>query len=177
MDNGQGLCLLSMIIVGLPPMLILLTALAPGYVGRARAVMRGRPCRSFLLGLINFVFFAALSLLADVPFAPLAFVGIFALLIVLPLFLLVGLLVAAGIVGERVWLQIASRPGSLLGSLVLGILALGLTVLVPIFGWLLFLGLVMAGMGAAILALFQHTPPEGEPEPEAVLPEIPVAEA
>jgi hypothetical protein len=165
MQEGEGICILGMVIVGLPPMLILLTAMAPGYVERARAVMRRRPGRSFLLGLVNFVFFAALSLLTGMNFAPVAFLGAFALVIVLPLFLLIGLLAAAGLAGERIWAQIASRPGTLLGSLVLGTFALGLTVLVPIFGWLLFLGLTLTGLGASILALFQRRQPEGEPQP------------
>ena len=167
-NDGEVICWLGAAIVGLPAMLVLLTALVPGYVERARAVMRERPWRSFMLGLVNALFFAALSLLSGVDFAPVAFLGGFSLVVVLPLFLLAGLLVATGIAGERIWAQIASRPGTLLGSLVLGTLALGLTVLVPIFGWLLFLGLTLTGLGAGIMALFQRSRPEGEPE--AALP-------
>jgi len=164
------ICFVGAAIVGLPAMLALLTALVPGYVERARAVMRERPGRSFLLGLVNFLFFGALSLLAGVKFAPAAVLGSLSLAVVLPLFLLAGLLVAAGIVGERVWLQIASRPGTLLGSLILGILGLGLTLLVPIFGWLLFLGLVLAGLGAAIPALVRRKQPEPAPSPPVAQP-------
>ena len=167
-DSLGPICLSGMTIAGLPAMLVLLTALAPGYVERARAVMRDRPWRSFLLGLVNTLFFGALSLLTSADWAPVALVGGFSLIVVLPLFMVLGLLVAAGIVGERIWLQIASRPGSLLGSLVLGILVLGLTLLVPIFGWLLFLGLILSGLGAGILALFQRSR-FGE-EPETALP-------
>lgn len=167
-DSLGPICLSGMTIAGLPAMLVLLTALAPGYVERARAVMRDRPWRSFLLGLVNTLFFGALSLLTSADWAPVALVGGFSLIVVLPLFMVLGLLVTASIVGERIWLQIASRPGSLLGSLVLGILVLGMTLLVPIFGWLLFLGLTMVGLGAGILAIFQHSRP-GE-EPETALP-------
>jgi hypothetical protein len=78
-------CWFAMGLVGLPPMLILLTALAPGYVERTRAVMRERPKRCFLLGLVNFLFFGGLSLLSEVPFAPVAIVGAISLIIVLPL--------------------------------------------------------------------------------------------
>lgn len=155
-NEGGPICILGMIIIGLPPMLILLTALVPSYVERARAIMRSRPGRSLLLGLVNFVFFVALSLLIDVNFAPAAFVGGVALLIVLPLFALMGLVIAAGITGEQIWLQITSRPGSLLGSLIIGITVLGLTGLVPIFGWLILFGLTLAGLGAAITALVQR---------------------
>ncbi|MCP4538164.1 MAG: hypothetical protein GY832_13570 [Chloroflexi bacterium] len=161
-DDSGFVCLLGMVIVGLPPMLILLTSLVPGYVERARAVMRARPGRSFLLGLVNLLFFGAVSLLSGVNFAPLALLGALALFFVLPLFLLMGLLIAAGIAGEQVWLQVTARSGSLLGSLLIGILALGLTILVPILGWLLFLGLVLAGLGAGIVALVQRK--KAEPE-------------
>jgi hypothetical protein len=157
-DSGP-VGLLAMALVGLPPMLILLTALAPQYVERARALMRGRAWHSLLMGLVNTLFFGVLSLLAGAEFAPLAIVGAIALLVMLPLFLLVGLLVAAGFVGERVWLQVASRPGSLLGSLVLGTAVLGLAMLVPLFGWVLFFALIMTGLGAGILALFQGSRP------------------
>jgi len=165
--NGevQFICMLGLIIVGLPAMLILLTALAPSYVERAREVMRSRPGRSLLLGLVNFLFFAALSVLVDVDFAPAAFAGVFALLIVLPLFVLIGLVIAAGITGEQIWLQIASRPGSLLGSLIIGIIVLGFTALVPIFGWLILMGLTSSGLGAAITALVQRKRPQSEPAP------------
>ncbi len=168
MNDDSGLfCLLGMAVVGLPPMLILLTSLAPGYVERARAVMRARPGRSFLLGLVNFMFFGAVSLLLGVSFRPVALLGALALFLVLPLFLLMGLLTATGIVGERVWLQITSRSSSLLGSLLIGTLALGLTVLVPIFGWLLLMGSILTGLGAAIVALV----PRKKVEPKSPLVE------
>lgn len=161
----RPICLSGATIAGLPVMLVLLTALFPGYVERARTAMRERPGRSFLLGLVNFAFFTALSSLAGAGFAPLALLGAFSLVILLPLFLLTGLLIGGGIAGERIWLQIASRPGSLIGSLVVGVVTLGLTLLVPLFGWLLFLGVAITGLGAAILALVRGRRAAEPPEP------------
>ncbi|MDY7077153.1 MAG: hypothetical protein SXV54_09540 [Chloroflexota bacterium] len=163
-DDSGAICLLGMAIVGLPPMLILLTALVPGYVERARAVVQAQPRRSFALGLVNGLFFGALSLLTGAEWAPVTLIGGLSLVIVLPLFLVLGLLVAAGIAGERIWLQVTSRPGSLLGATVLGTLVLGLTLLVPILGWVLFLGLTLTGLGASIQALFRRPRPESVPE-------------
>jgi hypothetical protein len=128
----------------------------PGYVERARAVMRDRPGRSFLLGLLNLVFFVVLALLIDVGFAPIAFIGVLSVFVVLPICLVAGLLVAAGIVGEMVLLQIASRSGSLLGSLALGIAIMLLSLLFPIIGLLVFLVLMTIGLGAAVFALFRR---------------------
>lgn len=142
--------------VGLPALLILLTALVPNYVRRARGVMHKWPGRSFLLGLINFAFFFAVALLANVEFAPVQLVGALSVLVVLPILLTAGLLTATGVVGERVWQQVTSRSASLLGSLAIGILVMGLTLLVPIIGWMLFLGLVFTGLGASIIVLFRR---------------------
>jgi hypothetical protein len=162
-DDGTGILLIGLAIAGLPAMLVVLTALLPGYVQRARSVMQARPGRSFLIGLANFVFFGVLVLLAEAPFPPVAFLGAFSLLIIVPTLLVVGLLIATGIVGERLWLQIAERSGSLLGSLIIGMATLGVALLVPILGWLLFLGLVLTGLGAAIIALIQRKRPEASP--------------
>jgi hypothetical protein len=89
-------------IVGLPALLALLTALAPGYAERARGVMRRWPGRSFLLGLVNFAFFFALAILVNVKFAPLRLIGALSLFVALPTLLTAGLLAAAGVVGERI---------------------------------------------------------------------------
>lgn len=158
-------CLVGLAIAGLPAILVLLTVLVSDYVERARAVMQEQPWRSFWLGLVNFLFFGSLSLLIQEHEPVLVFLAAFSLAVVLPLLLSAGLLVAAGVVGERIWLHIASQSGRLLGllrSLVVGILILGLTLLVPIFGWLFFLGMTLTGLGAAIITLRQRKQPETE---------------
>ena len=163
-DTFIPVFLLILTVIGLPALLVLLSALIPDYVQRAQTVMRARPWRSLFLGLVNTVFFGVLALFAGSDFAPVVFLGGVSLFIVLPLCLLVGLLVATGIVGERVWTQLSSTPARLLKEQLLGIFILGPALLVPIFGWLLFLGLILSGLGAGILALFQRPRPEGEPE-------------
>jgi hypothetical protein len=164
-DNGLGIVLfLCTPTAGLPVLLVLLAALVPNYVERARGVMSKWPGRSFLLGLINFIFFFAVALLSNVKFVPIQLLGVLSVLFVLPILLTLGLLPATGVVGERVWRQLASRPSSLLGSLVIGIVAMELTLLAPIVGWGLFLGLVSAGLGASIIALFLQR----QPQPESV---------
>mgnify|MGYP006305218025 CR=1 FL=1 len=171
MENGDGggILLVCMTLVGLPAMLVLLTVLLPSYVERTRDVMRRRPGRSFLLGLVNFVFFLAIALLVNVSFKPVALIGVLSLFIALPVSLSAGLLGATTIAGDRLWRQLAAKQASLMGALALGIPLLGLTLLVPILGWLLFLGLVLAGLGAAIIALakglFERLR-KNEPQPE-----------
>jgi hypothetical protein len=162
MENGGTNDIIGVIMLlcaptaGLPALLILLTALAPNYVERARDVMRRRSGRSFLLGLVNFAFFFAVALLANVELAPIQLIGALSALVALPILLIAGLLTATGVSGERVWQQITPKPVSLLGSQAIGILAMGLTLLAPIVGWMLFAGLVFTGLGASIIALFHR---------------------
>ena len=89
-------------------------------------------------------------------------------IIILPLMTIAGLATAAGIVGERVLAFFTERPGTRLGTLVIGIICLGLSALLPIFGWLVLAILLMMGFGAALLALLRPngTIPVG-PGPEA----------
>ena len=162
--DGTGLVLvwICATMLGAPAILVLLTALAPRYAGRARKVMLRWPVRSFLLGLVNFVFFSALVVLTAIEFAPAQMVGAISMLICLPVLVIIGLLTAAGIVGEKLWLQVVAKPGTLLGSLIIGVLLLGLVLIVPFVGWSIVFGLILVGLGASIIALFSKR--QAQPE-------------
>lgn len=168
MENNADriLLLLCAAIAGMPALLVLLTALVPGYAQRTRAVIRKWPGRSFLLGFVNLLFFFTLTMFTEEEFAPIAFVGGCSLAIVLPILLVAGLFGATGIVGERVWQQISPRDASLLGSLAIGVVVMGLALLTPIVGWALFLILICVGLGASIIALFRRKRPQPETETE-----------
>jgi MFS family permease len=159
-----NMCALCAITVGFPATLVLLTTLAPGYIKRARAVVRQRPGQSFLLGLGNFVFFFSFLLLVwvagrlqDRVRDPLIVLSTIPTTFLLPPFMLVGFTIVAGIVGEQFLLQTIARPGSLMGSLAVGALLCGLVALVPIVGWTFLLILILVGMGAAVIAFVQQT--------------------
>lgn len=159
--NACALCALT---VGLPATLALLTTLAPGYFERARTVVRQRPGQSFLLGLVNFVFFFSLLLfvwvtgrLEDRGRDPLIALATIPITFLLPPFMLVGFTITSGVVGEQFLLQTVDRSGSLLGSLAVGVLLCALVALVPIVGWTLLLALILSGMGAAIITFVQQT--------------------
>ena len=93
---------------------------------------------------------------------------------VLPLMIIAGLATAAGIVGERVLAFLTERPGTRLGTLVIGIMCLGFSALLPVFGWLVLAILLMTGFGAALLALLRRngTIPV---EPGLNVPAVPAA--
>ena len=103
-------------------------------------------------------------LLSAIEFVLAQIVGVLSLLICLPVLAIVGLLAAAGISGEKLWLQAASKPGTLLGSLIIGVLLLGLVLIVPFVGWAIVLGLILAGLGGSIIALFSRR--QAQPETE-----------
>ncbi len=89
----------------------------------------------------------------------------------LPLMTVIGLAAASGVAGERVLALLTERPGTPLGTLVIGIVCLGLSALLPIIGWLVLAVLLMTGLGAALLALFRRNgtiPVESRPPASAV---------
>jgi len=161
-------------------LLVLVTALVPTYFDRARRIVSTHTWQSFLLGLVNFVFFLAIvAVFGESAFAPLKAIAALSLLIVLPLMTVTGLATAAGVAGERVLALLTERPGTPLGTLVIGITCLGLSALLPIIGWLVLVILLMTGFGAALLALFRRNgtiPVESRPGASA-LPETSEASA
>jgi len=175
--NNQGpralaLCLVPGLLCGFPMLLVLVTALVPTYFDRARRIVYTHTWQSFLLGLVNFVFFLAIgAVFGESAFAPLKAIAVLSLLVLLPLMTVAGLAAASGVAGERVLNFLAERPGTPLGTLVIGIVCLGLSALLPIIGWLVLAILLMTGFGAALLALFQRNgtiPVESRPEASAV---------
>jgi hypothetical protein len=182
MNNQESaaflLCLIPGLLCGFPTSLVLVTALLPTFFERARHILAARPWRSFLLGLVNFLFFFAIAaVFAEAGFALLKGVAFLSLFVVLPLMVVAGLATAAGIVGERVLALLTERSGTALATLVVGIVCLGLSALLPIVGWLVLIILLMTGFGAALLALLRrngNAPVERDPE-ASTMPATPEA--
>ncbi len=112
---------------------------------------------SLLLGLTNFVFFLAIAaVFGDSALVPLKAMAVLSLFFVLPLMTVAGLATAAAVVGERVLALLTERPGTPLGTLIIGIICLGLSALFPLVGWLVLAILLIMGFGAALLALVRR---------------------
>ena len=141
-------------ILGLPPLLLLLTALIPRRIAQTQVVMRQQPARALLLGMINGLFFGTLALFVESGIMPLAILSGFVLFFMLPLLLTTGLLISAGVVGEQFWRQMTGKSASPPGALTIGFLLMCFALLFPVIGWLVVLGLVLTGLGAAIITLF-----------------------
>lgn len=161
MNTPVPFCVTGLVAAGLPLLLVLLTALVPDYVRRARATMQARPWLSFLLGLVNALFFSGLAMLSGSGVMVVKILGGVSLMVMLPLLVMAGLLVATAASGQRLWLHVTSQAptdklSTLLRSLIVGVVFMAVMLLIPLFGWLTFLLLLLTGLGAAIVALFQR---------------------
>jgi len=159
MDNIFGIVILALVSgIALISLLAIIALIFPAPVERTRAALETSLGRSFLLGLVNFLFAAALTAL-------LARLGqnargvLAAILILLALLLALGIAIfsflgLAGLttlIGERINEGTSPFRRHLRGSL-LFVLA-GLT---PYVGWFAFAPLALiAGFGAAVQAVFR----------------------
>ena len=148
-----GLFALILIGAGLAAFTVLCNAMLPDFVRRARDQAAQRTGRAFLIGLVNFVFFGLIALaLFTARFAPIKFVGVIVLTIVLT-FVALGASVIALWVGERL------RPGdtSVTRQVIAGVVTVELAEMVPFVGWIVVpLFCASIGLGSVILTLFQR---------------------
>lgn len=133
---------------------LVIVALFPRQVGAVKDRLRHSPLAAFGWGLlIPFVMVPVASILLVITV-----VGIFALIpswfIVLPIILLFGMVGTAALVGETVLGAFNNRSQTLLVSAVLGAATLNLLHLVPVAGIIAIVLLLVAGFGAAWLAIF-----------------------
>ena len=141
-----GACVLALFVV--------LAALFPSAVERARDSASSRPGRAFLLGLVNFVFVAAIiAILAGVAqrtgFQAIMVVALI-LLILLVIGLSFGMAGMAGLLGVRLF-----PAASPLKQQTLGALALTLACAAPYVGWFGLLPYIgMRGLGGFLLGWF-----------------------
>ncbi|KAF0107426.1 MAG: hypothetical protein FD146_1904 [Anaerolineaceae bacterium] len=133
--------------------------LLPGAVDKARQKLEVALGKSFLLGLVDLLFFGALvvvlfwlgQMIGGVVAGIFAFLGLL-LLLALGVFALNGLAALASLLGERIGEAKSPFRRDLRGGLLLSLA--GLT---PYIGWYLFTPVVLCmALGASILALFQR---------------------
>jgi cytoskeletal protein CcmA (bactofilin family) len=141
--------------LGLMLMAAVLVAALPGFFGRVADAARGRFGWSLLAGFVALVVvpaaaFALLLTIVGIPFAALAVLGYFALL-------LLGYVAAGIALGDAAlkrWLAArASHRGWRAGAAALGVLVIGLLALIPWLGPLVAFLALIAGIGALVLQL------------------------
>jgi hypothetical protein len=166
--NIIALALVAIVVgAAIDALLLLIATVCPGVVRRARGSVEKMPIRSFLIGLINFVFF---GLIAAAFLSGRELIQVFGLIVLTVLMSLVvaGLAAVASMLGERLLPDAVRGRQMLAGGLVLELASL-----VPLVGWIavpLFAGIT--GYGAVIVALIRRGP-SSEP-PSAPVTETPL---
>jgi hypothetical protein len=150
-EAGAGLLGLIGLAVCILALLLVVAAVWPGFTMRAKANLEVSPGKSFMVGLVNYVFLGAIILVAA-NLGPAAVIGLL-LAGVLLVATLLGLPAAALLVGERLH-QLREREATRWDELLAGGVALYLAVLLPLVGWFLLLPtLCLWSFGAATLTL------------------------
>lgn len=161
--DGLALVLLLILVgVCLMAALVALAALLPNLSRRSQAALSKRPWRAFFIGLANYIFLGAISLVLFNLNIDL--LGLLGLLILTFLFgvTLLGLPGLAWLTGGRL-AQLRQQEMSAFKQLVWGTITLELAALLPVLGWFLLTPiLLMTAFGAAVLA-WRH-PRQLEPE-------------
>jgi hypothetical protein len=150
-------------VVTLVALFTVLSLLISGTTDRIRTVMLEHPVRSFLVGLVNFLFSAAIAaLLAQLVGKVKGLESVFAILAVLILGwlsvpALVGLASIVGLLRERMG---TGGQNTVRGTMWASLL-LVLAALVPFVGWFVFTPVaLLTGLGAAVFTLFRHERPQ-----------------
>lgn len=163
MDQIFGLVLLALVSgSALIALFATVGLLFPLSVERTRDRLSASFLRSFLLGLVNFLFFGAIAALlmklgqgAGGPVAAALTLLALLLLLALAVFIVLGLAALTSLLGERIGEGTSPFRRHLCGGLLL-VLA-GLT---PYIGWFVFAPLaLLTGLGAALQATFSKRKP------------------
>lgn len=146
--------------INLVPFFIVFAALFPARMAKTIEVAARLPGRSFVIGMVNFIFFLVLALAlfslserVDGLLKVILMLPALAIAVILSIMLSFGLGGLAALIGERI---APTRPAW--QRMLWGTLLLGLGSSVPLLGWFLLLPYAAwVGMGAFIIGFFQKT--------------------
>jgi hypothetical protein len=153
-EGAAGLLGLALLGIGLVALLLVMAALWPRFAARARDHLESSPGKTFLVGLVNYVFLGAIALVTlNLGAAAVIGVGLGSILLVGTL---LGLPAAAILVGSRLY-GLRERETTRWNEIVTGGVALYLAALLPVVGWFLVLpALCLWCFGTAALTLFSR---------------------
>ncbi len=155
-QGAAGLLALLLMGVGLIALLLTVAALWPGFTQRARLGLEDAPGKTFLIGLVNYLFVGTIALVL-LNLGPLAVVGL-ALGGVLLLGTVLGLPAVAALVGGRLY-RLRRREATPWDEIVAGGTALFLSSLLPVAGWVFVLpALALWSFGTAAMTIAARRP-------------------
>ena len=153
----------AVVVVSSLAAMTLITAAAPGLVDRERRTARSGMRRCFTWGLVfflNAVLVAAVLALIDGLIGNVLALGILVVLLVVSL---AGLAAIATEVGHRVLLLAERERASALVRLLVGTGILFAVAVIPVFGWLVFTGAILTGIGAFLEVAVEDYRPTRRP--------------
>lgn len=154
-EGAAGLLGLVLVGIGLVALLLVTSAVWPRFTSRARDNLETSPGKTFLVGLINYLFLGAITLVT-LNSGPAAVIGV-ALGGILLLGTFLGLPAAASLVGTRLH-ALRERETTRWNEIVGGGTALYLSVLLPVVGWFIVLpALCLWCFGTAAMSLFSRS--------------------
>lgn len=158
---AEGLSIIIIILFSwgtLAALLVLLPALLPGRVARAQQLVQNRPGRSFVIGLVNALFFGVLILIFSQG-------GDLGSLIALMILLVLLAVTAVGLAGINQIVQGRLYPND--GGVKVGLKTAVLLIaggLVPLLGWLVLTPIMLLiSLGAGIITLVRRKKAETTP--------------
>lgn len=158
---AEGLSIIIIILFSwgtLAALLVLLPALLPGRVARAQQLVQNRPGRSFVIGLVNALFFGVLILIFSQG-------GDLGSLIALIILLALLAVTAVGLAGINQIVQGRLYPND--GGVKVGLKTAVLLIaggLVPLLGWLVLTPIMLLiSLGAGIITLVRRKKAETTP--------------
>ena len=149
-----------LIVVGLTAYVLVVNALFAPRITRTKSIARSTPVRSLGIGLVNFLFFAAIALVllsvAENTGTVLRAILTLPALVILALLtigLSLGLTAMANLIGEQIFSDLPARK-----QLLWGTVCLALACALPFVGWfLLFPYVGLSGMGAVLLGFLKRS--------------------
>jgi hypothetical protein len=153
-QGAAGLLSLVLLGIGLVALLLVTAAIWPRFSSRARDNLETSPGKTFMVGLVNYLFLGAIALVT-LNLGPAAVIGV-GLGAILLVGTFLGLPAAAILVGTRLY-GLREREPTRWNAIVAGGIALYLAVLVPVVGWFIVLPAVCLWcFGTAALTLFSR---------------------
>jgi hypothetical protein len=150
-EGGAGLLGLVFFGICIIVLVLVIAAVWPGLTLRTRDNLETAPGKTFMVGLVNYIFLGAIALVS-LNLGPVAVIGI-VLGGILLIGTFLGLPAVASLVGARLY-ALRKRETTRWGEVIYGSVALYLAILAPVVGWFIVLpALCLWSFGAAALTL------------------------